>query len=58
MKTLLILSAITFAGLIIAGLQRRFSSETLVNGFMNKDKAEDLCPSIFKVDEKEASSQD
>lgn len=58
MKTSLILLAITFGGLVIAGLQRRFSKETLVNGLMNRDKAEDLCPSIFKVDEKVQSSKE
>lgn len=34
--------------LIFAGLQRRFSPETLINGFMSKDKAKDICPSVFK----------
>jgi hypothetical protein len=58
MKTSLILLAITFGGLVIAGLQRRFSKETLVNGLMNRDKAEDLCPSFFKAEEKEPSGKD
>ena len=42
---------LVLGGLIIAGLQRRFSSETLINGFMDKDKAEDLAPTIFKKEE-------
>lgn len=58
MKTAIILLVTIFGGLVFAGLQRRFSKETLVNGFMDRDKAEDLCPSIFKVDEKENSTRD
>jgi hypothetical protein len=38
-------------GLIIAGLQRRFSPETLINGFMDRDKAEELAPTLFKKEE-------
>ncbi|WP_420420631.1 hypothetical protein [Simkania sp.] len=48
MKTLALMIAMTVASLLYAYLQRRFSSETLVNGFMDKEKAEELAPTIFK----------
>ena len=33
---------------IVGALQRRFSSETMVNGFMDYEKGEELAPTIFK----------
>jgi hypothetical protein len=33
--------------LVFAGLRRRHAKETLVNGFMDMDKAKELCPEIF-----------
>lgn len=44
MEYILLIMGLTFAGLIIAGLQRAFSSETLANGFMDIEKLK----SIFK----------
>ena len=43
---------IIVGGLVFAGLQRKFSSETLANGFMSCDKAETIAPTIFKKDDK------
>lgn len=36
--------------LIFAGLQRRFSPHTLINGYMDEEKAKDICPDVFKKD--------
>jgi len=33
---------------VVGALQRRFSSETMVNGFMDYEKGEELAPTIFK----------
>lgn len=38
--------------LIYAGLQRSYFSYTLANGFMDRDKFEDICPEIFEYLEK------
>lgn len=50
MKLIFMALIIVFGWIILAGLQRRFASETLINGFMNKDKAADLALTIFKKD--------
>lgn len=34
--------------LAMAGLQRIFSPETLVDGFMDLDKLKNICPELFK----------
>jgi len=39
-------------GLLAAALQRRFSPETLANGFMDVEKGKEIAPTVFeeKVD--------
>lgn len=39
--------------LLLAALVRRFSPETLINGFMSKDKAEEVAPTIFKKEKED-----
>ena len=36
-------------GLLVAALQRRFSSETLINGWMEYEKGRAMAPTIFKA---------
>lgn len=38
--------------LILAGLQRKFSPQTMANGFMSMDKLKEICPELFKRDNK------
>jgi len=33
--------------LTFAGLQRKFFPETIINGFMDRDKAKEISPEIF-----------
>ncbi len=42
--------------LICGGLQRAFFPHTLVNGFMDLDKLEAICPQLFKPKEKDEDS--
>ena len=37
-----------FCALVLAGLQRKFASHTIVNGFMDMDKLRAICPELFK----------
>jgi hypothetical protein len=39
-------------GLLFAGLQRKYSPETIVNGFMDIEKGKEIAPTVFdKKDE-------
>lgn len=51
MEIVYLVVGIIIGGLVFAGLQRRYSSETLANGFMNRDKGESIAPTIFKKDD-------
>ena len=54
MKFLIVFLGSALAYLIFAGLQRRFSSETVANGFMDKEKGKEIAPTFFeKESEKE-----
>lgn len=44
---LLITAGVIFTMLIIAGLKRRFASETLANGCMDLEKGSEIAPNIF-----------
>ncbi len=44
---LLAVIGMVFVFIVIAALQRRFSSETLVNGFMDYEKGKEIAPTIF-----------
>ena len=44
----------TFFFLIFAGLQRKFSPETLANAFMSLDKLKAICPELFTKKEKKS----
>jgi hypothetical protein len=43
---------IVVVGLIWAALQRRFAPHTIINGYMDLEKAQDICPEVFGKDEK------
>jgi len=55
LKFVLISLGIVIGGLIFAAIQRRFSSETLANGFMDVEKGKEVAPTVFK--EKENSKK-
>ena len=42
-------------GLIFAGLQRRFSPETLAQGFMDEEKGSEIAPTVFQNEPEEES---
>lgn len=45
--TLWVIGFIVFL-LILAGLQRKYSPETIVNGFMDLKKLNEICPMLCK----------
>jgi len=52
MKEFLIAIASAILIFLFTCLQRRFSSETLVDGFMDYEKAKELAPTVFKAPKK------
>ena len=48
LKGLLIILGVFFASLIFGALQRRFSPETMANGFMDREKGKEIAPTVFK----------
>ncbi len=47
---------LSFVGLVVvylvfAGLQRRFSPETLANGLMDEEKGKEIAPTVFNKEE-------
>ena len=51
METIFFGILVVLGGIIFVSLQRRFASETLINGFMTKEVAKDFAPMIFKDSE-------
>lgn len=48
MLNIIYIISVTFACLLFAGLVRKFAPASLINGYMDKGKAEELAPEIFK----------
>lgn len=55
MEFIYMIVGVVIGGLIFAALQRRFSPETLANGFMDREKGKEIAPTIF--DKKDEASQ-
>lgn len=47
MESFLIFVGITLFSLLVAGLIRKYNSASLINGFMDIDKAKELAPEMF-----------
>lgn len=55
MKLFLLVVGFIVLGVIVAAVQRRFSSETLANGFMDIEKGKEIAPSVFTPTQTESS---